>query len=199
MPTTVHQLIEGTEVTTGASPSVTLKFYVDGAASENAALSAVLSLCPDAYNGMPRQSRSAEPISDTKYIVTAKYAPQESNDPDTSGSTPPESSYEFNTGGGSETMFVSLSNKQRVALTDNSLIEQALGAHGIVCIEDLIHVLRESYTIVIVTHSMQQAARVSGRTAFFLMGELVEVDDTQSLFTRPRDKRTEDYITGRFG
>jgi phosphate transport system ATP-binding protein len=66
-------------------------------------------------------------------------------------------------------------------------------------IEDLIHVLRESYTIVIVTHSMQQAARVSGRTAFFLMGELVEVDDTQSLFTRPRDKRTEDYITGRFG
>ena len=116
MPTTVHQLIEGTEVTTGASPSVTLKYYVDGAANENAALSAVLAQCPDTYNGMPRQSRSAEPISDTKFIVTAKYAPQESNDQDSSGSVPPESSYEFNTGGGSETMFVSLSTKQRIAL-----------------------------------------------------------------------------------
>ena len=116
MPTTVHQLIEGTEVTTGASPSVTLKYFVDGAASENAALDAVLSTCPATYNGMPRQSRSAEPISDTKYLVTARYSPQESNDPGSSGQAPPESSYEFNTSGGSETMFVSLSTKQRVAL-----------------------------------------------------------------------------------
>ena len=116
MPTTVHQLIEGTEVTTGASPSVTLKYFVDGAASENAALDAVLSACPSTYNGMPRQSRSAEPISDTKYLVTARYSPQESNDQGTTGSAPPESSYEFSTGGGSETMFVSLSTKQRVAL-----------------------------------------------------------------------------------
>jgi hypothetical protein len=116
MPTTVHQLIEGTEVTTGASPSVTLKYFVDGAASENAALDAVLSTCPSTYNGMPRQSRSAEPISDTKYLVTARYSPQASNDQGSSGGAPPESSYEFSTGGGSETMFVSLSTKQRVAL-----------------------------------------------------------------------------------
>jgi hypothetical protein len=116
MPTAVHQLIEGTEVTTGASPSVTLKYLVDGAASENAALDAVLSTCPSSYNGMPRQSRSAEPISDTKYLVTARYSPQESNDQGSSGGAPPESSYEFSTGGGSETMFVSLSTRQRVAL-----------------------------------------------------------------------------------
>jgi len=116
MPTTVHQLIEGTEVTTGASPSVTLKYYVDGAASENAALDAVLSTSPSTYNGMPRQARSAEAMSATKYLVTARYSPQESNDQGSSGGAPPESSYDFSTGGGSETMFVSLSTKQRVAL-----------------------------------------------------------------------------------
>jgi phosphate transport system ATP-binding protein len=66
-------------------------------------------------------------------------------------------------------------------------------------IEDLIHTLCEQYTIVIVTHSMQQAARVSHRTAFFLLGELVEQDETDRLFTSPRDRRTEDYITGKFG
>jgi len=66
-------------------------------------------------------------------------------------------------------------------------------------IEDLIHSLKEHYTIVMVTHNMQQAARVSERTAFFLMGELVEFEDTRRLFTSPRDSRTEDYITGRFG
>jgi len=66
-------------------------------------------------------------------------------------------------------------------------------------IEDLLHALRGRYTIVIVTHNMQQAARVSDRTAFFLMGELVEYGDTNRLFTSPRDKRTEDYITGKFG
>jgi phosphate transport system ATP-binding protein len=66
-------------------------------------------------------------------------------------------------------------------------------------IEDLIHSLRGRYTIVLVTHSMQQAARVSERTAFLLRGELVEVDDTRKIFTKPNDRRTEDYITGRFG
>ncbi|MBI9085025.1 MAG: phosphate ABC transporter ATP-binding protein [Desulfobacterales bacterium] len=66
-------------------------------------------------------------------------------------------------------------------------------------IEELIHQLKEKYTIIIVTHNMQQAARVSDVTAFFYMGKLVEVDDTDNLFTRPKLKQTEDYITGRFG
>ncbi|MFO0612406.1 MAG: phosphate ABC transporter ATP-binding protein PstB [Polyangiaceae bacterium] len=66
-------------------------------------------------------------------------------------------------------------------------------------IEELIAELKESLTIVIVTHNMQQAARVSDRTAFFLMGRLVEVGETGALFTKPREKETEDYITGRFG
>jgi len=66
-------------------------------------------------------------------------------------------------------------------------------------IEDLVSELREILTIVIVTHNMQQAARVSHRTGFFYMGRLVEVDDTTNIFTRPRERETEDYITGRFG
>ncbi|MFP5213425.1 MAG: phosphate ABC transporter ATP-binding protein PstB [Acidobacteriota bacterium] len=66
-------------------------------------------------------------------------------------------------------------------------------------IEELIHQLKKSYTIVIVTHNMQQAARVSDFTAFFYMGKLIEVDATETLFTRPKYKQTEDYITGRFG
>jgi phosphate transport system ATP-binding protein len=66
-------------------------------------------------------------------------------------------------------------------------------------IEDLIDELRESYTIVIVTHSMQQAARVSQRTAYFHLGELIEVGETNRVFTNPRQKLTEDYISGRFG
>jgi phosphate transport system ATP-binding protein len=66
-------------------------------------------------------------------------------------------------------------------------------------IEELIHRLKKRYTIIIVTHNMQQAARVSDVTAFFYIGELVEVGDTDSLFTRPNKKETEDYITGRFG
>jgi phosphate transport system ATP-binding protein len=66
-------------------------------------------------------------------------------------------------------------------------------------IEDLMRILKEKYTIVIVTHNMQQAARVSDRTAFFLMGDLIEYNDTKKLFENPSDKRTEDYITGRFG
>ncbi len=66
-------------------------------------------------------------------------------------------------------------------------------------IEELIHELKQKFTIVIVTHNMQQAARVSDTTAFFCMGKLIEVNDTGIMFTRPRDKQTEDYITGRFG
>ena len=66
-------------------------------------------------------------------------------------------------------------------------------------IEDLITDLKEKYTIVIVTHNMQQATRVSDKCAFFLLGELIEYGDTTQLFSMPKDKRTEDYITGRFG
>jgi phosphate transport system ATP-binding protein len=66
-------------------------------------------------------------------------------------------------------------------------------------IEDLIFELKKDYTVVIVTHNMQQAARVADFTAFFLMGNMVELDKTQTMFTKPSDKRTEDYITGRFG
>lgn len=66
-------------------------------------------------------------------------------------------------------------------------------------IEDLIGELKKFYTVIIVTHSMQQAARISDYTAFFLMGELVEVGSTTDTFTKPKDKRTEDYITGRYG
>ncbi|MEG0035711.1 MAG: phosphate ABC transporter ATP-binding protein PstB [Oscillospiraceae bacterium] len=66
-------------------------------------------------------------------------------------------------------------------------------------IEDLMDELRQNYTVVIVTHNMQQAARISDKTAFFLTGELVEMGNTDDIFSMPTDKRTEDYITGRFG
>jgi len=66
-------------------------------------------------------------------------------------------------------------------------------------IEDLIHQLRERYTIVIVTHNMQQAARVSDQTAFFYLGDLVEMGSTERIFTNPSEQRTEDYVTGKFG
>ncbi|MEG2769205.1 MAG: ATP-binding cassette domain-containing protein, partial [Oscillospiraceae bacterium] len=66
-------------------------------------------------------------------------------------------------------------------------------------IEELMSDLKEKYTIVIVTHNMQQATRISDKTAFFLLGELVEYADTEEIFSLPKDKRTEDYITGRFG
>jgi phosphate transport system ATP-binding protein len=66
-------------------------------------------------------------------------------------------------------------------------------------IEDLIHELKERYTIVIVTHNMQQAGRVSDHTAFFYMGDLIEVGPTEKIFTNPSEKRTEDYVTGKFG
>ena len=66
-------------------------------------------------------------------------------------------------------------------------------------IEELAEELKKKYTIIIVTHNMQQAVRISDRTAFFLLGELVEYGDTEKMFSDPVDKRTEDYITGRFG
>ena len=67
------------------------------------------------------------------------------------------------------------------------------------CIRDRIDTLREKYTVVIVTHSMQQAARVSQKTAFFHLGNLVEYGDTDEIFTNPKDRRTESYISGRIG
>ena len=66
-------------------------------------------------------------------------------------------------------------------------------------IEELAAELKKDYTIVIVTHNMQQALRISDKTAFFLLGEMVEFGETEKLFSMPQDKRTEDYITGRFG
>ncbi len=66
-------------------------------------------------------------------------------------------------------------------------------------IEDLIYQLKERFTVVIVTHNMQQAARVATYTGFFLMGDLIEFDKTEKIFTNPADKHTEDYVTGRFG
>jgi phosphate transport system ATP-binding protein len=66
-------------------------------------------------------------------------------------------------------------------------------------VEELIHELKENYTIVIVTHNMQQAARVADRTAFFHMGELVEIGSTDQIFVKPKEQRTEDYVTGRYG
>ena len=66
-------------------------------------------------------------------------------------------------------------------------------------IEDLVMELKKKYTVVIVTHNMQQATRISEKTAFFLLGDMVEYDDTEQIFSSPQDKRTEDYITGRFG
>jgi phosphate transport system ATP-binding protein len=66
-------------------------------------------------------------------------------------------------------------------------------------IEELILQLKQDYTIVIVTHNMQQAARISGHTAFFYLGELIEFDQTNRIFTNPKQKQTEDYVTGRFG
>jgi len=66
-------------------------------------------------------------------------------------------------------------------------------------IEDLVVELKEKYTIVMVTHNMQQAARIADKTAFFLLGEVIEFDETEKMFATPQDKRTEDYITGRFG
>ncbi len=90
-----------------------------------------------------------------------------------------------------------LAVKPRVLLMDEPT--SALDPISTSKIEDLAISLKEKYTIIIVTHNMQQAVRISDRTAFFLLGELIEYGDTERLFSQPADKRTEDYITGRFG
>lgn len=79
------------------------------------------------------------------------------------------------------------------------LKKNALDPISTLKIEDLVVELKKEYTLVMVTHNMQQAARVSDKTAFFLSGELIEYDNTEDIFSNPKDKRTEDYITGRFG
>ncbi len=90
-----------------------------------------------------------------------------------------------------------LAVKPDVLLMDEST--SALDPISTSKIEDLAMELKKEYTIVIVTHNMQQAVRISDRTAFFLLGELIEFGDTEKMFSQPEDKRTEDYITGRFG
>ena len=99
--------------------------------------------------------------------------------------------------------------KQRVAIARALAMEpevllfdeptSALDPISTLKIEELMNDLKKRYTVVVVTHNMQQAARVSDETAFFLLGELVEADETMNIFGHPKDKRTEDYITGRFG
>ncbi len=90
-----------------------------------------------------------------------------------------------------------LAVKPKILLMDEPC--SALDPVATAKIEDLIAELQEKYPILIVTHNMQQAARISEQTAFFLQGEIIEFDKTQTLFTNPKDQRTEDYITGRFG
>ena len=90
-----------------------------------------------------------------------------------------------------------LAVKPEVILMDEPT--SALDPISTLKIEDLMQDLKTKYTVAIVTHNMQQAARVSDYTAFFLLGEVVEFDTTDTIFSRPKDKRTEDYITGRFG
>ncbi|QTC43510.1 phosphate ABC transporter ATP-binding protein [Bacillus sp. V3] len=90
-----------------------------------------------------------------------------------------------------------MATKPDVLLMDEPT--SALDPISTVKIEELIAELKKQYTIVIVTHNMQQAARVSDKTAFFLLGDLIELDETDKIFSNPADKRTEDYISGRFG
>ncbi len=90
-----------------------------------------------------------------------------------------------------------LATKPEVLLMDEPT--SALDPISTSKIEDLANELKKDYTIIMVTHNMQQAARISDKTAFFLLGEIVEFGDTEQIFSVPRDKRTEDYITGRFG
>lgn len=91
----------------------------------------------------------------------------------------------------------SLAIEPEVLLMDEPT--SALDPISTIKIEDLVLQLKKNYAIVIVTHNMQQAARISDNTAFFLLGEVVEYDKTETIFSTPKDKRTEDYITGRFG
>lgn len=104
MPATVMWNIEGTEVSTGASPSATLRYTVTGATDENDALTQVASVAPTTYNGMPRSTRSCEPLDASSFVVTVSYQPGRFES--ASGSSP---RYEFDTGGGSEQMFLALS------------------------------------------------------------------------------------------
>lgn len=90
-----------------------------------------------------------------------------------------------------------LAVKPEVLLLDEST--SALDPVSTSKIEDLLLELKKKYTIIMVTHNMQQAARIADKTAFFLLGELIEYDDTEKIFSNPSDRRTEDYITGRFG
>ncbi len=90
-----------------------------------------------------------------------------------------------------------LAIKPEVLLMDEPT--SALDPISTMKVEDLVQELKRDYTIVMVTHNMQQATRVSDKTAFFLLGEMVEFEDTQELFSMPKDQRTENYITGRFG
>ena len=91
----------------------------------------------------------------------------------------------------------SIAMKPEILLMDEPT--SALDPISTAKIEDLISELKSQYTIVIVTHNMQQAARISDRTAFFLLGKLIEVGETKNIFNMPRENKTEDYITGRFG
>ena len=90
-----------------------------------------------------------------------------------------------------------IANRPEILLMDEPC--SALDPIATAKVEDLIHDLKTQFTIVIVTHNMQQATRCSDRTAFFYLGKLIEYDDTQKIFTNPSEKQTEDYITGRFG
>ena len=109
-------------------------------------------------------------------------------------------SYPSNLSGGQKQRVAiarALASNPKVLLCDEAT--SALDPASTMRIEELMASLKESYTVVIVTHNMQQATRVSDTTAFFLLGDMIEADDTEKLFSTPRDKRTEDYITGRFG
>ena len=90
-----------------------------------------------------------------------------------------------------------IANNPEVILMDEPC--SALDPISTLKIEDLIHELKKDYTIIIVTHNMQQASRVSDYTSFFLNGEVIESDKTEKLFVNPKEKKTEEYITGRFG
>ena len=90
-----------------------------------------------------------------------------------------------------------LAVEQKILLMDEPT--SALDPISTSRIEDLVMELKKDYTIIIVTHNMQQAVRISNKTAFFLLGDMVEYDDTDKIFSMPKDKRTEDYISGRFG
>ena len=94
-------------------------------------------------------------------------------------------------------MSFALASGTRILLMDEPT--SALDPISTSRIEDLAVELKEKYTIVMVTHNMQQAARISDKTAFFLLGEVIEYDDTMTLFSMPKNKKTEEYITGRFG